>query len=60
MVSSVNERKRVLWIARGSTDEIDTAIRVAFKLSYVTIGQLTNVENLIITTYKILSGLIGK
>ena len=57
---SVNDRKRFYEIARGSTVEIDTAIGVAFKLSYVTMEQLTNVENLIITTYKILSGLIGK
>ena len=57
---SVNDRKRFYEIARGSAIEIDTAIGVAFKLSYVTREQLTNFENLIITTYKILSGLIGK
>ena len=57
---SVNDRKRYYEIARGSAIEIDTAIGVAFKLSYVSMEQLTNFENLIITNYKILSGLIAK
>ena len=57
---SVTERKRFYEIARGSAVEIDTAIGIAFKLSYVTMEQLSNFENLIISNYKILSGLIGK
>jgi four helix bundle protein len=57
---SVTERKRFYEIARGSAIEIDTAIGIAFKLSYVSMEHLTNFEKLIITTYKILSGLIGK
>ena len=56
---SVNDKKRFYEIARGSAVEIDAAIVVALKLSYIRMEQLTNFENLIITTYKILSGLIG-
>ncbi len=36
---SVNDRKRFYEIARGSAEEVDTAIGVAFKLSYVTMEQ---------------------
>src|SRR6185503_19772334 len=57
---SVTDRKRFYEIARGSAVDIDTAIGIAFQLSYVTMEQLKNFEKLIITTYKILSGLIGK
>lgn len=57
---SVIDRKRFYEIARGSAVEIDAAIGIGFKLSYVTMEQLTNFEKLIISTYKILSGLIGK
>ena len=57
---SVADRKRFYEIARGSAIEIDTAIGIAFKLSYVTMDQLKDFEKLIITTYKILSGLIGR
>ena len=57
---SVTDRKRFYEIARGSAVEIDAAIGIAFKLSYITIEQLADFEKLIITTYKILSGLIGK
>lgn len=45
---------------RGSAIEIDTAIGIAFKWSYVIIEQLADFEKLIISTYKMLSGLIGK
>jgi len=57
---SVTDRKRFYEIARGPAVEIDVAIGIAFKLSYVTMEQLSNFENLIITNYKILSGLIGR
>jgi len=57
---SVTDRKRFYEIARGSAIEIDTAIGIAFKLSYLKMEQLTNLENLIVTNYKILSGLIGR
>jgi len=57
---SFTDRKRFYEIARGSVVEIDAAIGIAFRLDYVTMEQLTNFEKLIISTYKILSGLIGK
>lgn len=57
---SVADRKRYYEIARGSAVEIDTAIGIAFKLSYVKIEQLKDFEKLIVTTYKLLSGLIGR
>lgn len=57
---SAADRKRFYEIARGSAIEIDTAIGIAFKLSYVTMEQLKGFEKLIITTFKILSGLIGR
>ena len=57
---SINDRKRFYEIARGSAIEIDTAIGIAFKLSYVKIEQLADFEKLIISTYKMWSGLIGK
>ena len=57
---SVTDRKRFYEIARGSAIEIDTAIGIAFKLSYITIEQLSDFGKLIISTYKMLSGLIGK
>ena len=57
---SIPDRKRFYEIARGSAIKIDTAIGIAFKLSYVTIEQLPDFEKLIISTYKTLSGLIGK
>ena len=56
---SVTDRKRFYEIDRGSAVEIDAAIGIAFKLSYITIEQLADFEKLIITTYKILSGMIG-
>ena len=57
---SVTDRKRFYEIARGSVIELDAAIGIAFKSSYVTMEQLSNFKNLVISTFKILSGLIGK
>lgn len=57
---SLTDRKRFYEIARGSVVEIDAAIGIAFRLDYVKMEQLTNFEKLIISNYKILSGLIGK
>jgi len=56
---SVTDRKRFYEIARGSAVEIDAAIGIAFKLSYVIMDHLKDFEKLIVTNYKILSGLIG-
>jgi four helix bundle protein len=55
---SMNERKRYFEIARGSVIEIDTAIDIAYELSYVSVDQLQPLGNNIIQTFKLLSGLI--
>jgi four helix bundle protein len=55
---SEKERKRYFEIARGSVIEIDTAIGISLTLSYTTAGELTSIGDLIITTFKILSGMI--
>ena len=52
------ERKRFFEISRGSLIEIDTAIGIAYKLSYVTFDGLKLLGELIIKTFKILSGMI--
>jgi len=51
------ERKRYFEIARGSVIEIDTAIDIAVELKYCSLDQLQNSGNLIIKTFKQLSGL---
>jgi four helix bundle protein len=53
------ERKRYFEIARGSVIEIDTAFDIAVELKYCSPDQLQNLGNLIIKTFKQLSGLIG-
>jgi four helix bundle protein len=55
---STNERKRYFEIARGSVIEIDTAIDIAHELNYVSVDQLQPLGNVIIQTFKLLSGLI--
>jgi len=52
------ERKRFFEIARGSVIEIDTAIGIAFNLTYVNIEQIKNLGELIVKNFKILSGMI--
>ena len=52
------ERTRYFEIARGSVIEIDAAIGIACKLSYVTLECLQPLGNFIIKTFKLLTGLI--
>jgi four helix bundle protein len=52
------QRKRYYEIARSSVIEIDTAIGVAYKLSYANLGQLKPLGDIIIRTFNILSGMI--
>ena len=52
------ERKRFYEIARGSVIEIDTAIGIAYELSYANLEQLQPLGDMIIRTFKILSGMI--
>jgi four helix bundle protein len=53
------ERKRYFEIARGSVIEVDTAIGISCELKYVTTTELEEVGQLIINSFKQLSGLIG-
>jgi four helix bundle protein len=54
------ERKRYFEVARGSVIEIDAAIDIAFKLGYVNGDQLKVVGDLIVKSFKLLTGLINK
>jgi len=53
------DRTRFYEIARGSVIEIDAAIGIAYKLSYVKLEQLEHLGDSIIKTFKLLSGMIG-
>ena len=54
------DRTRFYEIARGSVIEIDAAIGIAYKLSYVSLEQLQVLGENIIKTFKLLSGMIDK
>lgn len=54
------ERKRFFEISRGSVIEIDSAVGIAFRLSYVSEEQLQSLGKLIVNTFKLLSGMIAK
>lgn len=55
---SLSERKRYYEISRGSLIEVDTAIGIAFELNYLTMTDLTALGEAIVTTFKLLTGLI--
>lgn len=57
---SETERRRFFEIARGSLIEIDTAFDIALSLTYINNEKLNNLSKLIIMTFKLLTGLIGK
>ena len=57
---SKTERTRYFEIARGSVVEIDSAIDIAYKLSYSTMEQFQPVGDSLIKTFKLLSGMITK
>jgi four helix bundle protein len=54
------DRTRFFEIARGSVIEIDAAIGIAHKLSFVNQEQLNPLGENIIKSFKFLSGMIGK
>jgi len=54
------ERNRFFEIARGSVIEIDTALEIANRLSYLSNQQLQAVGELIIKTFKLTTGMISK
>ena len=53
------ERTRYFEIARGSVIEIDTAIGIACKLTYITSDCLHPLGDTIVRTFKILTGMIN-
>jgi len=53
------DRTRFYEIARGSVIEIDAAVGIAYKLSYVTLELLKPLGENIIKSFKLLSGMIG-
>lgn len=55
---STVERNRFYEIARGSVIELDAAFDISADLSYTTLEQLKPLGNLIISTFKLLSGMI--
>ena len=52
------ERKRYYEIARGSVIEIDAALDIAKELIYIDIGRFEKLGNLMVTCFKMLSGMI--
>ena len=57
---SGSERKRFFEISRGSIIEVDTALDIAYKLKYKTEGELKQLGDHLVSTFKQLSGLIGE
>jgi four helix bundle protein len=57
--ASTVERKRYFEISRGSVIEIDTALDIALSLSYCSETQLEDLGQLIIKTFKLLSGMVA-
>jgi four helix bundle protein len=55
---SLAERNRFFEISRGSLIEVDTAIGISFKLEYVKMEELNKLGELIVKSFKLLSGLI--
>ena len=55
---SAAERKRFFEISRGSVIEIDSAIGIAFKLGYVCGEEIAVLGELIVKTFKLLTGMI--
>lgn len=57
---SAAERKRFFEISRGSVVEVDTAIDIVLNLNYCKADDLKKLGELIINTFKQLTGLIGQ
>lgn len=55
---SVQERKRFYEIARGSIIEIDAALDIAQGLNYLNKYKVDKLGEYVVTTFKILSGMI--
>ena len=57
---SAAERRRFFEISRGSVIEIDTAIDIACSLQYINTNDLKYLGELIIKTFKQLTGMIAQ
>lgn len=57
---SMAERKRFFEISRGSVIEVDTALHIAVSLNYITADETRNLGELIIQTFKLLTGMISQ
>ena len=55
---SQNERNRFFEISRGSVIEIDTAIDIACKLEYISVDDLQVLGESLLSSFKLLSGMI--
>lgn len=55
---SAAERRRFYEISRGSIIEVDAAIDIAISLCYIEIDQTKELGELIIKTFKLLTGMI--
>lgn len=54
------ERKRFFEISRGSVIEVDATLGIAYQLSYVTLEELKLTGDKIISTFKLLTGMINQ
>ncbi len=57
---SIAERRRFFEISRGSVIEVDTALQIAVSLNYITIDEIKKLGELIIQTFKLLTGMINQ
>src|SRR5690606_29570621 len=57
---SILEKKRFYEISRSSLVEIDTQVEAALLLNFIVKDDLYDIENLIISVFKMLTGLINK
>jgi four helix bundle protein len=55
---SEKERNRYFEIARGSVIEVDSAIGIGYKIGYVQIGDIEPLGEVIVKTFKLLSGIM--
>lgn len=55
---TVADKIHFLNISNGSLSEIDTQLEISLRLNYIESHEFENIENKIITTQKLLSGLI--
>lgn len=57
---SILEKKRFYEISKSSLVEIDTQVEAALLLNFIVKDDLYDIENLIISVFKMLTGLINK